>query len=246
MTSLADAVVLVTGATGGIGRAVCELAADRGSLVCLTGRDTQRLEELAGTLPDPARVRWWPADLATTEGIASLADSVNCEVGGVDVLVHALGTFARGSMRETLAEDLDACLAVNVRAPYLLTRALLPGVLSHRGQVVFVNSTAGLAARAGVSAYAASKHALKGVADALREEVNSAGVRVLSVFPGRTATPMQERVAALEATCYRPETLLQPADVAMAILGALELPRTAELTNLTIRPMCPPTAPDAT
>jgi NADP-dependent 3-hydroxy acid dehydrogenase YdfG len=88
-----------------------------------------------------------------------------------------------------------------------------------------------------VSQYAATKHALKAVADSLRAEVNSQGIRVLSVYPGRTATPTQESLHALEGKPYRPTRLLQPEDVAAVVMNALCLPRTAEVTDIHIRPM---------
>jgi NADP-dependent 3-hydroxy acid dehydrogenase YdfG len=85
--------------------------------------------------------------------------------------------------------------------------------------------------------YASTKHGLKALADSLREEVNSRGVRILSIFPGRTATPTQEKVHAGEGRPYRPERLLQPEDVAAVVINALCLPRTAEVTEIKIRPM---------
>jgi NADP-dependent 3-hydroxy acid dehydrogenase YdfG len=102
---------------------------------------------------------------------------------------------------------------------------------------VFINSSAGLGAKAGVGQYAASKHALKAIADSLRAEVNALGLRVLSVFPGRTASPMQAAVHALEGKAYHPESLLQPQDVAAVVLNALSLPRSAEVTDISIRPL---------
>jgi NADP-dependent 3-hydroxy acid dehydrogenase YdfG len=85
--------------------------------------------------------------------------------------------------------------------------------------------------------YAASKHALRALADGLRDEVNKKGVRVITVFPGRTATPMQEAVHRYEGRPYDAERFLQPEDVAAAAVNALALPRTAEVTDLHIRPM---------
>ena len=102
---------------------------------------------------------------------------------------------------------------------------------------MFINSTVGLTARANVGAYAATKHALKALADALRDEINPAGVRVLSVYPGRTAGERQALIFELEGRDYAPETLMQPEDVAAAVVAALTLPRTAELTDLRVRPM---------
>jgi NADP-dependent 3-hydroxy acid dehydrogenase YdfG len=100
-----------------------------------------------------------------------------------------------------------------------------------------MNSSAGLSARAGVAQYAATKHALKAIADSLREEINDDGVRVLSVFLGRTATPMQAAVHEMEGREYYPELLLQPEDVASVIINALSLPRSAEVTDIIVRPL---------
>jgi NADP-dependent 3-hydroxy acid dehydrogenase YdfG len=121
----------------------------------------------------------------------------------------------------------------------VLTRLCLPALRASHGQVVFVNSTQGIAAGRGVGAYAASKHALRALADSLRQEVNADGVRVLSVYPGRTATPLQAAVFAAEGRAYAPEALMQPEDVAAMVLAAVTLPRTAEVTEIMMRPMRP-------
>jgi short-subunit dehydrogenase len=86
---------------------------------------------------------------------------------------------------------------------------------------VFINSTAGLTASANVAQYAATKHALRAIADSLREELNPDGVRVVSVYPGRTATPLQARLHTLEGRDYRPDRLAQPEDVASVVMSAL-------------------------
>ena len=161
-------------------------------------------------------------------------------LGTVGVLVHAAGVHVAGPVGRAPVAELDEQLAVNLRAPYLLTQALLPDLVAAAGDVVFVNSSAGRAARAGVAAYSASKHALRALADGLRDEVNPRGVRVLSVYPGRTATPGQEAIFAEEGRAYAPGLLLQPEDVAEAVAGALALPRTAEVTEIMIRPMRKP------
>jgi NADP-dependent 3-hydroxy acid dehydrogenase YdfG len=105
---------------------------------------------------------------------------------------------------------------------------------------VFVNSSVGLNARANVGQYAATKHALKALADSLRDEVNADAVRVLSVFLGRTATPMQASVHEMEGKEYHPERLLLPEDVAAVVINALSLPRSAEVTDINIRPLIKP------
>jgi NAD(P)-dependent dehydrogenase (short-subunit alcohol dehydrogenase family) len=135
-------------------------------------------------------------------------------------------------------EDLDLQFAVNVRGPYLLTQRLLPLLAVPGGQIVFINSSVGLAARqAQLGQYSATKHALKAITDSLREELNPKGIRVLSVYLGRTATPMQEAIFREEGKPYHPELLLQPEDVASVVVHALTLPSTAEVTDISMRPM---------
>ena len=156
------------------------------------------------------------------------------------MLVHAAGVCAFGNIEETPAAQLDQLFAVNVRAPYELTRSLLPALKSRAGQVVLMSSSAGVVARAGFGPYAVTKHAVKALADTLREEANSDGVRVLTVFPGRTATTMQAVLHQQEKKPYHPEQLLQPEDVAAVVMCALTLPRTAEITDVHMRPMAKP------
>jgi NADP-dependent 3-hydroxy acid dehydrogenase YdfG len=93
------------------------------------------------------------------------------------------------------------------------------------------------AKRPEVGQYAATQHGLKAIADSLREEVNPYGIRVLSIYPGRTATPLQKRLHEAEGKLYRPEALLQPSDIASVVIHSLALPKTAEVTDIHIRPM---------
>ena len=229
---------VVTGASGGVGSALSLGLAREGARLLLAGRSGERLEALAAAVRGAGTP---PIVLACdlTEAVAAerLATLVDTKLGGVDLLVHGIGAFSSTPVGETTPEEFDRLYQVNTRAPFLVTRALLPGLCARQGQIAFVNSSVGLKARRGVGPYAASKHALRAVADALRDEVNALGVRVLSIYLGRTATPMQEAVHRLEGAAYRPELLLQPQDVAEAILDALSLPRSAEVTDLHLRPM---------
>ena len=212
----------MTGASSGIGAAIAAALAEAGAAVHGLGRQP------------PAAGRRHCVDLADDTAIAGfVADFAPPEL---DLLVLSAGILGAGTIADTAVAELDRQLQVNLRAPYLLVRGLLPRLRARRGQIVFLNSSVWGNARAGMSAYAASKYALKALADALRAEVNPDGLRVLSVFPGRTAGPLQAALHAAEGAAYRPEALLQPADIATAVLAALALPRTAELTELHIRP----------
>jgi NAD(P)-dependent dehydrogenase (short-subunit alcohol dehydrogenase family) len=140
-----------------------------------------------------------------------------------------------GATASAPVEEFDWQYHVNLRAPYLLTQSLLPMLRQGQGQIVFINSLVGLNAKGAAGQYSATKHALKALADSLREEVNADGLRVLSVFLGRTASPMQAAVHRMEGRTYKPERLVRPKDVADVVLSVLSLAHTAEATGITIR-----------
>jgi NADP-dependent 3-hydroxy acid dehydrogenase YdfG len=239
VSALQGTVALVTGASGGIGEAISMALAREGVRLILAGRSAKKLQLVAerarALSPD---VETFVADLTDDDEVRALAEQTLAAFGGVDVLIHSIGLFLAGLVEATSVENLDRQYRVNTRVPYALTQILLPSLISRQGQVVFVNSGSGFhPARAGWVAYAASKHALRAVADGLRDEVHAKGVRVISVFPGRTATPMQEEVQRYEGNEYDPERFIQPRDIAAAVLNALALPRTAEVTDLHVRPM---------
>jgi NADP-dependent 3-hydroxy acid dehydrogenase YdfG len=236
--SLANQMAIVSGASSGIGRAIAVGLAREGTSLCLLGRDKERLLGTARTATNSSpKVTVYQVDLASEQDLACLIHRFEQELEHVDVLVHAAGDIVLGDMNSSTIDDLDRQYKVNLRAPYLLTQKLLHRVRARQGQVVFINSSMGVHARANVGQYAATKHALKAVADSLREEVNSDGVRVLSIFAGRTASAMQKTIHRLENKAYDSQLLLQPEDIASVVIHALTLPRTAEVTDIHIRPL---------
>ncbi|MBW8763189.1 MAG: SDR family oxidoreductase [Microbacterium sp.] len=223
---------LLTGAGSGIGSVVARRLIDRGDQVVLLVRDAGRARQLAerfpgaqtlvGDLSNPGRLSWALSKQALPERI--------------DSLIHVAGVVDLGAVADLPPSLWEQQLAVNLVGPAELTRLLLPVLRVSRGRVVFVNSGAGLNAHAGWSAYAASKHGLKALADSLRAEEASHGVRVTSIYPGRTATPMQEKVHQQEGREYDASRYIAAESVATTILLALDLPDDAHLTDLTVRP----------
>jgi NADP-dependent 3-hydroxy acid dehydrogenase YdfG len=236
-SGLQDQTCVVTGASSGIGRAVAVALASAGATVCAVARRKDELQATADRANGAGRFALYPADLVDEEQLAALTSALRAREGGLDVLVHSAGTISLGDVETASIRDLDRQYAANVRAPYLLTQSLLPALRASGGQIVFINSTVGLSARANVSQFAATQHALKAIADSLREEINPHGVRVVTVYPGRTATPRQAKIHAIEGKPYPPERLMQPEDVASVVLNALTLPRSTELTDVKVRPM---------
>jgi short-subunit dehydrogenase len=217
MSLLDGRFALVTGATGGIGGAL----AGAGAKLIVAGRDPERLADIAQRAGGARAVA---GDLTMAED----AEALGSAAAGVDILVHSAGFYSRGDDPAVFESQLKA----NLVAPYRLTYRLLDGL----EDVVFINSSQGLSASPGVGQFAATQHGLLAFADALRGEVNSSGTRVLTVHVGRTATSRQERIFAMEGREYTPERLMQPEDVATVVLTALALPRTAEMTNVSVRP----------
>jgi NADP-dependent 3-hydroxy acid dehydrogenase YdfG len=237
MASLKENIALITGASSGVGRAIALELAALGALVLLVARDPQKLKDVADAISAAGgKARTFAADLTDDKALAGLSAQVRKDFTRLDFLVHSAGVFKMGAIASAPLEDLDALMRCNVRAPFALTQSLLPLLISSRGSVAFINSTAGETTHANVGQYAASKFALKALADTLRLEVNAQGVRVLSVMLGRTATPMQEEVCRLEGSTYDATRFLQPRDVAQAVVNSLTLSPGAEVTNLFLRP----------
>jgi NADP-dependent 3-hydroxy acid dehydrogenase YdfG len=229
---------VVTGASSGIGRAVSAALAQAGAIVWAVARSRERLETLVDEVAASAgAVRPVVADLERDEDLASVGREILSGTDHVDVLVHSAGAIVLGSFESVSAAEFDRQYRVNLRAPVVLTQALLPALKRAEGQIVFINSSAALKASAANVLYAATKHGLKAIADGLRDEVNPDGVRVISVYAGRTSTPMQMSVHEHEDRQYRPELLLRPEDVVDVVLAALSVPASGEVTDVSVRPL---------
>lgn len=220
---------LLTGAGSGIGRVLAERLLARGDEVLAVARSEERAAEMVADLP------------GITTLVADLADAASTEAAGerlpsrLDSVVHAAGVVELGAVADLPATAWTEQLAVNLVAPAVLTRVALPALRAARGTVVLLNSGAGLRANPQWAAYAASKHGLRALADSLRAE--EPDVRVTSVFPGRTATAMQETVHAQEGKAYDASDWIQPGTVADLVLHVLDLPRDAEVPELVVKPV---------
>jgi short-subunit dehydrogenase len=224
----------ITGASSGIGAAVAAMLYARGDELWLLAHSDERAHELWQRFPQAEIL---VADLANPPALemsllsAVLPRLLNC-------LLHIAGVIDFGLVAEVAAGQIREQVNVNLVAPMILTSALLPALRRGRGLVLIANSTATLSAdAAGRSTYVASKSGIRGFADVLRLEESAHGVRVTTVFPGRTDTPMQERVHEQEKKVYDAAQLMRPDTVARSILHVVDLPADATIHDLTIRPM---------
>ena len=225
---------VVTGATSGIGRAIACALATAGRAVIAVGRRREELDGLERRFP--GRIAGRAIDLLDDQAVAALSG----ELGGPDcrvrALIHCAGVYARGPLATATVAELDALYRTNLRAPFLLTQSLLAPLERGSGYVIFLNSSAAQGGGGGAGLYAALQHASRAIADRWRAEINDRGIRVLSIFPGRTNTPRVEWLFKQERRLYSPELLLQPEDIASFVATAISLPPNVELTDISLRP----------
>ena len=236
MTIPNPAVIMITGASSGIGAALARLLAGPGRTIHLQGRDETRLAALAAEVDGSgATAIIHRIDLADPVAVDAEASRLSHQISRLDALVHSAGAVTLGTVESSDITDLDRQYAINLRAPFAFTTALTPALVAASGQAIFVNSGAGQRASPGWSQYASSKFGLRALADAYRAEVADRGVRVTTVYPGRTATPMQAEVHRQEGRPYDPNIHAKPEDVASCIAHALEMPRTAIVPEISVR-----------
>jgi NADP-dependent 3-hydroxy acid dehydrogenase YdfG len=216
---------MITGAGRGLGSALAEVLAPTHTLF-LAGRPSSRLDEVAARFGATT----WPVDLADTDAIPAVVEPIV----ELDVLIHNAGVAYPGRVAESSVDEWRKSMEVNVIGTVALTLALLPALRAADGHVVFINSGAGINASPGLASYTASKFALRGFADSLRNDEPS--LRVTSIHPGRIATEMQEGLIAYEGKDYDPSQFLSPETVARVTADAINAPRDAQINEVVVRP----------
>ena len=216
---------MITGAGGGLGAAIATALAPTHTLL-LAGRPSDRLDALAERLGAPT----WPLDLADPATIEPAAEVLT----ELDVLIHNAGVSFPGRVAESTVDEWRDTFEVNVIGTVALTLALLPALRAARGQVVFINSGAGINASPGLASYSASKFALRAFADSLRAD--EPALRVTSVHPGRIDTDMQRDLISYEGREYDTGQFLSADTVAAAVAQAVATPPDGHLHEVILRP----------
>jgi NADP-dependent 3-hydroxy acid dehydrogenase YdfG len=232
-------IVIVTGATSGIGAAIARAFSASGAGVFLIGRNAQKLARAARGIPRRRLAGTALADLGSVPDVRQLLETISRRFRRVDVLVHAAGEYSWTEPGSLETDGFDLLFDVNVRAPYLLTQGVMPLLGRAKGQIIFLNSSVVRSPGQGVAAYKATQHALQGLVESLRQDFNKRGIRVSSLFPGRVATPRMRRIYAKHNQAYRPEILLRAGDVAQLVVALSELPGRLEVTDVQLRSVTP-------
>ncbi len=185
---------LVTGASGGIGRAIATALHAQGASVALSGTRVDALKELAGELGERAHVT--PANLGDPGAADQLATDAGAVLGSVDILVNNAGLTRDNLAMRLKDEDWQIVLDVNLTAAFRLSRSVLRGMMKARwGRIVGITSVVGVTGNAGQANYAASKAGMIGMSKSLAQEVASRGITVNCVAPGFIATAMTEALS---------------------------------------------------
>jgi 3-oxoacyl-[acyl-carrier protein] reductase len=229
---------LVSGATEGIGRATAFALGQAGFRVGVCARTGSKLERLVAELRGAGIAAAGRAgDVGAEADAAAIVAEVERQLGPVEVLVNNAGVLIGKRLEELSLADWDTTMATNVRALFLLTRLVLPGMRDRRrGTIVNVASLAGRNGFVGGTAYTASKHAVLGFSRSLMLEVRRDRIRVVAVCPGSVATAMLQDQPLLPSN---PDKILTPEDVAETILHAVRLPPRALVSEIDIRPTDP-------
>jgi NAD(P)-dependent dehydrogenase (short-subunit alcohol dehydrogenase family) len=233
-TVKSEPVVVITGASQGIGAAIAKTFARevKGVRLALVARNVRNLLATAKACAKlGAKAEVFECDVANEASVALMADAVAAQFDAVDVLVNNAGAFAMAPFVETKVDEFDRMIAVNLRSAFLVSQAFLPAMLRRKsGDIFFVSSIAGLGAYPQAAAYCAAKFGVTGLAKVLRAETKDHGIRVCCVHPGATWSPSWEKSG------VKPERIMPAEDIARAILDVHRLGPRSVVEEIVLRP----------
>ena len=207
MEALQDRSAIVTGGGSGIGRAIALDLAAAGANVVVCGRRLDRLETVSTAVATAGgRCLSVQADVSLEADVERLVQAAVQEYGTVDILVNNAGIGGGGYIHKHSVQDWDRVLAVNLRGPFLLSRAVLPHMRAQQhGEIINISSESGMEYYPGNGAYGVSKHALNALSEFIQRENQEYGIRVNTICPGMVVTEMTEGATGLDhAKCLQP------------------------------------------
>src|SRR5947207_4334571 len=238
MVSLKDRVVLVVGASSGIGREAAVLFAREGARVMASARREDRLRSLQDQVAgEGGAIEILAADASHSVEMAQLAERTLQRLGPIDILVYATGTNVPDRAMKRLNDEIwDMMLGVNLSGAYYITQAVLPLMRERKsGHLIYIASISGKVPDVSGAAYQASKRGMLGLAHAIRVEEKENGIRTCVIMPGLVETEILEK-RPVKPTAEILAKALQPVDVAEAIFAVAQLPPRAVVPEIQVVP----------
>jgi len=230
----APPVVLITGASQGIGAAIATEFArqQRGVRLVLVARTATKLRAVGrACVRLGAEVAVLPCDVSEAAAVARLAAGVRRQWGAVDVLINNAGKFLAAPFLKLAPADFERMLALNLRSVFLVSQAFAPAMVRRRrGDIFNMSSIAGRAGYPGGAGYCAAKFGVTGLSQVMRAELKDHGVRVCCVFPGATVSP------SWDGSGIKPERMMPAEDVARAFFAIYQLTRRTVVEEIVLRP----------
>ena len=238
-SSLRSKVVLVTGASSGIGRATALALSGAGALVVAAGRRAERLQALVEEAP--GEMVSMELDVTSPDSVDRVVSAVFARFGRLDALVNNAGLMLAGMILNADTNEWVRMVETNLLGSMRVAHAALPHLIESRGSYVQVSSTSGRIASAGAAAYSATKFGITAFAESFRQEATPYGVRTIVVEPGFVATELTDHTTdpvMREAADRIGESMrtLQPEDIAAAVVYALDQPDHVAVNEILVRP----------
>jgi NADP-dependent 3-hydroxy acid dehydrogenase YdfG len=233
---LAQKVALVTGASRGIGRAIASRLGRMGASVAICARSREEIERTAAALrKDGIQTLSIVADVTRAEDVQKMIEQTCSQLGEIEILVNNAGIGVFGPFYERPETDWDAVLGTNLKAVFLASRAVAPGMVRlGRGHIINISSLASKSAFAGGAIYCASKWGLMGLTACMAEDLRARGIRVSVICPGSVATEFSPHAG------RDPATLLEPNDVAHAVAMLVTQGSHSFISEVDVRPLRKP------
>jgi len=231
MENIKNKLIIITGASKGIGRTTALKLAKAGAKLVLVSRsikDLQKVEKELGT----ADYLLIEGDVADEKTCIKLVDETFRKYGRIDILINNAAQFARGKVLDLSLEDFDRVINANLRAPFMLSKLVLPHMINqNEGTILNISSTSGKRGYEGGALYAASKFALNGFSECLLKEVRQHNIRVITISPSMVDTKIKSEN---EIRASGKGVFMRMEDVADSILYALNLPQRALIKDIEI------------
>ena len=233
---LKDKVVLVTGASSGIGKEVAKRFAKEGALVILTARNLDKIKEVQKEIEkNNGNVESYSMDITNRNQINETIKNIIKKYNKIDILVNNAGIIKPGSIEEVSYEDFDAHVNVNLLGYFNCIKETVPYMLKEKsGNIVNIITSTVKNTKARRLAYAASKYGQAGLSNALHEDLKDKGISVVAVYPGKTDTPIHDPY--MDQDDPKREKMLKPEEVAEVVLEAALMPAENDVKELIINP----------